>query len=144
MTDYIDVFENRVRFTEVDMQGIVFYGHYFLYQDEAFSAYFRVLDEVDPDLEDSDWQVHVVNVEMDYRSKAEYGDVLVNAMRVDRIGNSSIEWRYRSRQKASDRIVVEGSLTQVAVDRESGETIRVPDTFRDAVREIQDVPPTEE
>ena len=144
MGDYVDTFEHRVRFTEVDLQGIVFYGHYFAFQDEAFSGYFRLIDELDPDDESSDWQVHVVNAEMDYRAQATQGDELVHGMRVERIGHSSIEWAHRVERQGSRELIAEGSLTHVAVDRETGESIRVPDSFRAAVRELQETPPVEE
>lgn len=144
MGDYVDSFEHRVRFTEVDLQGIVFYGHYFAFQDEAFSGYFRAIDEQNPDEDESDWQVHVVHAEMDYRAQATQGDELVHGMRVERIGHSSIEWAHRVERQGSRELVAEGSLTHVAVDRETGDSIRVPDSFRTAVREFQETPPVEE
>ena len=144
MGDHVDTFEHRVRFNEVDRQGIVFYGHYFAYQDEAVSGYFRVVEERDPDEEASEWQVHVVNAELDYRSQATYGEELVHGMRVDRFGRSSIEWSHRVERQGSRELLAEGSLTHVAVDRATGESIRVPDAFRSAVRELQHTPPAEE
>ncbi|MDY7082277.1 MAG: acyl-CoA thioesterase, partial [Halobacteria archaeon] len=35
MQEHEDVYENRVRFSETDMQGVVFYGNYVSFQDQA-------------------------------------------------------------------------------------------------------------
>jgi acyl-CoA thioesterase FadM len=60
-------------------------------------------------------------------------------MRVSAIRRSSIEFDWICRQRDGER-VASGSVVHVAVDGE-GETVRVPDEFREAVREFQDVPP---
>lgn len=137
----MDVFENRVRFEETDMQGVVFYGNYVTYQDETMSEYLRRIGYPYNDFEDEGWDIRVVHVELDYRGSATFDDELVNSIRVDSIGNSSIDWSYRARQKSDDLIVAEGGVTHVAVDPDTGETTRVPDRFREAVVEFQMEPP---
>jgi acyl-CoA thioester hydrolase len=87
-----------------------------------------------------DWDVHVVNLELDFRSQATFRDRLVNAMRIDAIGESSLAFEYRCRQADDEALVVEGSVTHVAVDQE-GSPIRVPDAFRDAVISFQETAP---
>lgn len=133
------VYENVVRFAETDAQGIVFYGTYLTFQDETVTAY---LDAVGfpYDGDDRSWDVHVVNVELDYCSQATFRDRLVNEMRVASIGDSSLTFEYRCRHAADDRTVVEGTVTHVAVDGD-GRPTRVPDEVRDAVVAYQDTPP---
>ncbi len=131
------VFENRVRFAETDQQGIVFYGEYFTFQDEAVSAFFRALDYgYDRMLEDG-WQIHVVNTELNYRAGAEFEDVIVNELRVAEIGTSSLEYEYRAKRKGDGALLVDGTVTQVAVDTETEEPTRIPDAFREAVAAFQ-------
>jgi acyl-CoA thioester hydrolase len=135
-----DVYENTVRFEETDAQGIVFYGNYVTYQDEAFTAYLAEIGYPYQAFEDSGWDVHVVNLELDYRGSAEFRDELVNAVRIDAINESSIEFEYQCRRAADDEVLAEGSLTHVAVG-EDGSPTRVPQAFRDAVVEFQETPP---
>jgi acyl-CoA thioester hydrolase len=135
-----DLYENTVRFAETDAQGIVFYGTYVTYQDETFTEYMEAVGFPYEQLREEDWDVHVVNLELDFRAHATFRDRLVNAMRIDSIGESSLEFEYRCRQAADDTVVVEGSVTHVAVD-ESGEPVRVPDAFREAVVSFQETPP---
>jgi acyl-CoA thioester hydrolase len=142
--DYADsyhyVWENQVRFAETDAQSVVFYGEYVTYQDETFSQYLREIDYDYHQLEDAGWDIHVVHVDVDYRAPAEFDDWLVNGIRVDRIGESAIDFSWICRHRDSGETVAEGGLTHVAVD-ESGEPRRVPDAFREAVADFQDEPP---
>lgn len=138
--DYHDVFETRVRFAETDAQGIVFYGEYLTYQDETFTAFMEAVGYPYETLQGSGWDMHVVNVDIDYQSFARFPDELVCGMRVSAIRESSatFEWVCRKRDGT---VVASGTVTHVAVDAESGETIRVPEAFRERVREYQTVPP---
>ncbi|MFC7156162.1 acyl-CoA thioesterase [Halomarina halobia] len=135
-----DVFENRVRFAETDQQGVVFYGEYVTYQDEAVNAYLRAIDYDYDAMLAADWDVHVAHVDLDYRAPARFGDVIVNALGVESIGESSIRFAYRARRKRDDAVLAEGGVVHVAVD-EDGKATRVPDDFRDAVVAFQDEPP---
>ncbi|MDF9745417.1 acyl-CoA thioesterase [Natrinema salsiterrestre] len=131
------VFENRVRFAETDQQGIVFYGEYFTFQDEAVSAYLRAVDYGYDRMVEDGWQIHVVNTELNYRTGAEFEDVVVNELRVSDVGSASLEYEYRAKRKRDDEILAEGTVTQVAVDLETEEPTRIPDEFRDAVASFQ-------
>ncbi|MEF8840363.1 MAG: acyl-CoA thioesterase [Haloarculaceae archaeon] len=137
--DYHDVFENRVRFAETDAQGIVFYGEYLTFMDEAFSAFVEAVGYPYGSFEERGWDIHVVNVDIDYHASAEFADELVNGMRVSAIRHSSIEFDWVCRHRDGGH-VASGGVTHVAVDGD-GETVRVPDGFREAVVEFQEVPP---
>jgi acyl-CoA thioester hydrolase len=134
-----EVYENVVRFEETDAQGIVFYGNYVTFQDEAFTAYLEVIGYPYSSLKEADWDVHVVHIDLDYRKSAAFRDELRNAVRVSAIKESSIEFEYECRNDEGE-LLVEGGVVHVAVD-ESGEPTRVPDEFRDAVVDFQDVAP---
>ena len=134
---YRTVYENRVRFAETDQQGIVFYGEYVTYQDEAVTAFLRQLGYSYDEIRAADWDIHVVSTSLEYRSPARFEDVLVNEVRVAEIGEASIEFDYRARRQADDELVVEGSVTHVAVDATTGEPTRVPDSFREAVATLE-------
>jgi acyl-CoA thioester hydrolase len=100
-----DVYENTVRFEETDKQGIVFYGNYATYQDEAFTEYMHTIDYTYDDLQAEGWDVHVVNLELSYRKPARFRDRLTNAMRVTEIRNSSLELDRKSTRLNSSHVV---------------------------------------
>ena len=136
--DFHYVWRNVVRAAETDLQGVVFYGEYVTYQDETATAYLRDMGYPYQDIGD-EWDMHVVNVGIDYRATATMSDELVDGLRVDAIHDSSIEFSWRCR--SADAVVAEGGMTYAAVDA-AGDPKRVPDAFRDAVVAYQDVPPT--
>lgn len=138
MSELPDVWETRVRFAETDAQGIVFYGEYVTYQDETFSQFLRDIGFAWSDIEDADWDVHVVHTEVDYRAPAEFGDELICGLRASAIRESSMEFEWDCRRRDGTS-VAEGGLTHVAVS--GGESTRVPDVFREAVVAYQDQPP---
>jgi len=135
------VWENRVRFEETDMQAVVFYGNYVTFQDETVSAYFRKIGYEYDSIAAAGWDIHVVNVDMDYRGQATFQDELVHGFRVATIGDSSMTSEYTARRATDDELLAEGTVTHVAVDAETGEPTRIPDDFRDAVTEFQERPP---
>ena len=142
MTDhYHSVHTHRVRFSDVDREGVVFYGTYVTYQDEAFNALLREISYDYDRIVDAGWGLRVVETEMTYHNGATAGDRLHGAIRVDAIGTSSIDTSCELRRAADGTVLATGSATRVAVDASGNETVRVPDAFRDAVVNFQDDPP---
>jgi len=139
--DLPTVWENRVRFEETDKQDVVFYGNYVTYQDETLSQFFRDIGYSYAEIEAAGWDIHVVNVDMDYRGQATFGDELVHGLRVATIGDASMTSEYVARRADTGAVVAEGTVTHVAVDAETGDPTRIPDEFRDAVRAFQEQPP---
>jgi acyl-CoA thioester hydrolase len=135
------VWENRVRFEETDQQGVVFYGNYVTFQDETFSAFLRECGYSYEAVEAAGWDMHVVNVDVDYRGQAGFADELVHGYRIERIGESSMTGEYVARSADDDELLAEGSVTHVAVDSGTGDPTRIPDDFREAVAGFQDRPP---
>ncbi|MFC6836879.1 acyl-CoA thioesterase [Halomarina ordinaria] len=134
-----DVYENRVRFAETDQQGVVFYGEYVTFQDETVNAFLRAIGYDYDTMRAADWDVHVAHVDLDYRAPARFEDVVVNACRVEAIGESSVRFAYRARRKRDGATLAEGHVVHVAVDADG--STRVPEAFRDAVVVFQDDPP---
>jgi len=139
--DHHYVFENRVRYEETDAQRVVFYGNYVTYQDETFSEYLRRIGYPFQDLQAAGFDLHVVHVDLDYHSFAAFDDRLSNGIRVDAIGESSLDFSYVCRQRDDGSLVADGGMTHVAVEGDTGEPTRVPDDFREAVVDFQAVPP---
>lgn len=137
MPQFHDVFENRVRFEETDLQGVVFYGNYVTYQDETFSAFIEGAGYGYDRLSKAGWDVHAVGVDLDFHAGATFGDELVHGMYAERFGDSSMTFAYQGRRTEDEVTVVSGSVTHVAVD-ESGEPTRVPEEFREAIIAFQD------
>ncbi|MFC7229079.1 acyl-CoA thioesterase [Salinirubellus salinus] len=136
---YHDVWETRVRFAETDAQGVVFFGEYLTYLDETFAAFLEAIDYPYDQLVAEGWETHVVNVDVDYHGAARFPDDLVCGTYVGAIRNSSLTFEWRCRR--GEETLASGTATHVAVDAEGGGSVRVPDSFRDAVVGFQSVAP---
>jgi len=127
-----DVYENTVRFEETDAQGIVFYGNYVTYQDEAITAFVGELGYDLDDLSSWGWKPQVVGLDLNYHESATFHDELVNAVEVRTIGETSVEYGYECRRKADDAVLVDGTVTHVILGPDNS-PMRVPEEFREAV-----------
>src|SRR5690554_237623 len=83
----------RVRWSDADMQGIVFNGHYLTYADVGITEYFRALNQSAADtggVSGSDF--FAVRTLLEYQSPALYDDLLDIHVRIARLGNSSMQF----------------------------------------------------
>src|SRR6476660_186188 len=81
----------RVRYSEIDGQGVVFNAHYLTYFDTTITEYFRALGfDQYADAQASGIDFHVVKSLIDYSSPARFGGEPGFGARVARIGNSSL------------------------------------------------------
>jgi YbgC/YbaW family acyl-CoA thioester hydrolase len=81
----------RVRWVEVDMQKIVFNGHYLMYFDTAVTDYWRQLAMPYADtMHQLGGDLYVKKASVEYHASAEMDDYLDVCMRCERIGNSSM------------------------------------------------------
>ncbi len=135
------VYRNQVRFQETDRQGIVFYGNFFTYQDEAVNNYLREIGYPYQTLEENGWTTHTVHADLDYFAPAKFGDYILNRLRIAAIRNSSITAEYSAERETDNEKLAEGTVVHVAVDHGTTEPIRIPSDFRTAVTEYQHTPP---
>ena len=81
----------RVRWAEVDPQGIVFNGNYLTYADVGITEYFRALGVVLPgDLAGDGAEFFAVSTLLHYLAPAHFDEQIEVAIRVSRMGRSSM------------------------------------------------------
>lgn len=135
----------RVRWAEVDRQGVVFNAHYLLYSDVCVTEYWRALGMRYPDdFAPLGTDLFVRKATVDYQSGAYYDDELEVCGRIARIGNSSLQFGveiYRRRQY--EAVLVKVDLVYVYVDAPSRTPKRVDNAVRDKVRAFETVAPNE-
>lgn len=129
--------ELRVRLSETDAVGIVFFGSFAVYFDVGRMDYLahlglNTLDGAVRDLIPG----AVVAHEARFHSPARYNDILNLHVRIARIGRTSYTFHFLATNKRSRALVASGLTTLVWLN-EAFEPIPVPDTFRDAVRTFE-------
>ncbi len=123
----------RVRWAEVDRQGIVFNGNYFLYFDVAITEYWRAIGIDYPDgfVKAFASDMYAVKATAEYHGSAEFDDILDIFGRSARLGRSSMQflleiWR-------GDTHLVSGELIYVNADPATKKSLPLPDPLRQKI-----------
>ena len=135
-------YELRVRWSEVDRQGIVFNGHYLTYFDVGITEYYRALGYPSPEgLAKHGTDLYVRKAEIEYLASAQYDDEIEICVRVERLGRSSFDFRleiYRA-----DALLVSGKVVYVNADPATRKSAPLPDFLRGAIRGFEHKAPDE-
>ena len=122
----------RVRWAEVDMQKIVFNGHYLMYVDTAMAGYWRALAMPYHDtMEQLQGDLFVRKATLEYEGSARYDDQLAIGIRCGRIGNSSLI--FSTAIFRGERCLVHGELVYVFADPAAQTSRPVPPALRDVL-----------
>jgi acyl-CoA thioester hydrolase len=125
----------RVGFSETDAQGIVYYGRYLPYFDQARVEYLRHLGLLARAPEDNEFVMRANTIE--YHAPARFDDLVEVFIRVSRIGNTSVTCEYEAYRVEDDVLMVTANQTLVLVDLEERKACPIPDWFRGPIREFE-------
>src|SRR5882672_5771722 len=119
--DFVCVSRLRVRWAEVDMQKIVFNGHYLTYIDTAFADYVRAIGLPYPDgyVERYGSDIYLRKATLEYLGSARYDDELEVCCRVARLGRSSMTFHFEIYRQAEEAALVTAELVYVNADPSS-------------------------
>jgi YbgC/YbaW family acyl-CoA thioester hydrolase len=123
----------RVRWVEVDMQQIVFNGHYLMYIDTAVAGYWRALAlPYQEAMQQLGGDLFVRKCSLEYFAPAGYDDVLDVGVRCERIGNSSM--LFQTGVFRAEELLVSGELVYVFADPVAKEPLTVPAELRSTLQ----------
>jgi acyl-CoA thioester hydrolase len=125
----------RVGFSDTDAQGIVYYGRYLPYFDQARVEYLRHLGLLARAPDDNEFVMRANTIE--YHAPARFDDLVEVFIRVSRIGNSSLTCEYEAYRREDDVLMVTASQTLVLVDLAERKACPIPDWFREPIREFE-------
>lgn len=121
----------RVGFSDTDAQGIVYYGRYLPYFDQARVEYQRHLGLLHADLGGAEFVMRALSVV--YDAPAAFDDLLEVFVRTRRIGRTSITHEYCALRAEDAALMCTSEQTLVLVDLDDRSPVPVPDTFREVV-----------
>jgi len=127
----------RVRFRDTDVQGHVYFGNYFEFCDEAFSAYMRAMGMPWQEMVKNGTDMFYASASCDYLGSAKFEDTIHIEARISKIGTTSITSAFVIRNEASE-VLARATLTSVCVNPKTREKMRVPDAFREAVATFEE------
>lgn len=119
----------RVRWSEVDMQKIVFNAHYLMYIDTAMSDYWRALAlPYEAGMQTLGGEMYVKKATVEYHASARLDDTLDVGLRCARVGTSSS--LFQAGIFAGDQLLVSGELIYVFADPATQTSRPVPPALR--------------
>ncbi|MEN9543171.1 MAG: hypothetical protein RLZZ598_4 [Pseudomonadota bacterium] len=122
----------RVRWAEVDLQKIVFNGHYLMYFDTAVADYWRALAlPYIESMQHFGGDLYVRKASVEYHASAAYDDVLDIGIRCIRLGSSSI--LLAAAVFRQEKLLVSGELVYVFADPATQTSKPVPKELRGVI-----------
>lgn len=130
----------RVRWAEVDMQGIVFNGHYLTYFDVAFTEYWRAtgLPNVLQQAADGR-EMFARKATIEYLAPARFDDVLEIGVRCAEFGRSSVRFLIEIHREGTH--LISGELSYVYADTAIRKGVSIPGDWRATISEFEKSPP---
>ena len=128
----------RVRWAEVDMQKIVFNGHYLTYIDTAIAEYWRAIGLPYPEgyVERYASDLFLRKATVEYLGSAGYDDELEVLCRASRLGRSSMTFLFEIWRGASE-LLVTAELVYVNADPKAKTAAPLPDEIRERIRDFE-------
>ncbi|KYG97622.1 thioesterase family protein [Bradyrhizobium sp. DOA1] len=121
----------RVRYSEIDGQGVVFNAHYLTYFDTTITECFRALGfDQYADAQASGIDFHVVKSLIEYKAPVRFDWELEVGARVARIGNSSLVFELAIYMKGGADALVTGEIVWVYTDQKTHRPVTIPASMR--------------
>ena len=122
------------RWSDNDVYGHVNNVVYYSYFDTAANNY--LINDGGLDIETSPVIGFVVNSGCNYNSSIAYPGNIESGLRVDRLGNSSVQYGVAIFKEGEDHAAADGHFVHVFVDRETNKPVAIPDKMRAALEAI--------
>jgi acyl-CoA thioester hydrolase len=141
--DFVCVPRLRVRWAEVDMQKIVFNGHYLTYIDTAVAEYWRAIGLPYPEgyVERYGNDMYLRKATVEYLGSARYDDQLDVCCRVGKLGRTSMTFHFEIYRDQEEAPLVTAELVYVNADPSTMKAAPLPDDLRRQVLRYERVAP---
>jgi acyl-CoA thioester hydrolase len=126
-------YQHRVRYLEVDQQGVVFNMWYLGYFDEAMSCFLEAGGLPYQVMLDSGYDVQLVRTEIEWRSSLRWPDNVRVDVSPESVGTTSFVLRFDVYRGAEDQAVATGRTVYVAVSTDGSGKRPIPEPLRAAL-----------
>jgi len=121
----------RVRYSEIDGQGVLFNAHYLTFYDTTITEYFRALGyDQYADAQKTGMDFHVVKAVVEYKAPIRFDQELDVGARVARIGSSSMAFELGIFLKGGDGVLATGEIVWVNTDQRTHRPAPISDETR--------------
>ena len=120
----------RVRYAEIDGQGVVFNAHWLTYFDDSCTRFMESLG-FGPEFWTIEFDVMLVRAELEWKGPARFDEWIEIEVATVRLGTKSFDLRYRASVDA--RPTCDATITYVAVEPGKNTSIAIPERVRTAL-----------
>lgn len=125
-------FPLRVRYSEVDQQGVVFNAHYLTYYDTAITEYCRDLPyDLFGEARATGIDFHTVRSLVEYKAPIRFDAELEIGCRAARLGRTSLTFALGIFGRGSEVLLARGEVVWVHTDQRSHRPVPIGDRLRD-------------
>src|ERR1043165_963652 len=144
--DFVCAPRLRVRWAEVDLQKIVFNGHYLTYIDTAVAEYWRGIGLPYPDgyVERYAQDLYLRKATLEYLGSARYDELLTVCCRVAKLGRSSMTFLFEIHrdEPPGEQALVTAELVYVNADAKTMKAAPLPEDLRSRIQRYERVAPS--
>jgi acyl-CoA thioester hydrolase len=132
--DYKVFYPITTRWSDNDIYGHVNNVTYYSYFDTAANRY--LIEEGGLDISDGSIVGYVVNSGCEYHSPITYPEAIEAGVRVDRLGNSSVQYGIAIFRSGEGQAAAHGHFVHVFVDRAADKSVPIPAGLRQALERL--------
>jgi acyl-CoA thioester hydrolase len=125
----------RVGFSDTDAQGVVYYGRYLPFFDQARVEYHRHLGQLNTRVGPFELAMRATTIE--YLAPARFDDLLEVFVRLSAIGRTSAKYEHAAYRVEDDILLVTARQTVVLIDRATRRAEPIGAPFRKRIREFE-------
>jgi acyl-CoA thioester hydrolase len=129
--------QTRVGFSDTDAQGIVYYGRYLPYFDQARVEYHRKLGLLGMEIGEEGQEFVMRALTVDYHAPAVFDDLIEVYVRLARIGRTSATYELAAYRAPGDVLMVTATQTLVLVDLDERRPVAIPESYKEAIRSFE-------
>ena len=139
-TDYKFIYTFRVRYAEVDAQGIVFNAHYLTYFDCLITEYYRKLKyNYASEVKKHQKDFHVIKTSLEYKKPLLFDQLIDAGIRTSKIGNSSITFDIGLFECNKKTLLTLGTIIQVYADQKTMKSTKLPENFIKKIKRFENI-----
>ena len=122
--------EKRIFYHDTDAGGIVYYGQYLCYLEEARTEFLERRDLSVELFKERGFLYVVRQCNVSYRSPARYGDFLICDAKLKKMGASQLIFDQTVHDKKDGRLIIEAEVSLVCLNMDFKPTA-IPDDLRE-------------
>ena len=128
----------RVRYSEIDAQGVVFNAHYLTYFDVGHTEYMREMNfDYSGMVKETNVDFHLAKATVEYKQPIKFDTLMDVCVRVSRLGNSSMTLVFEIYEAGTDRLLASGENVDVCVNLATHKPVPIPEGFANVMRAFE-------